>query len=80
MEKHAKDIIPTLDHPSDDVKIRAAETQNPETPSKVPETLPEASPTDQPLAEDLSWLPKAYKEFAPIFAKPVAGQLPPHQP
>jgi hypothetical protein len=80
MEKCAKGIIPTHDHPSNDTKIRAAETQNPETPSKELEAPLEASSTDQPLAEDLSWLPEAYKEFAPIFTKPVAGQLPPHQP
>jgi hypothetical protein len=77
MEKRTRNIIPTLDHPSDDVKIRAAETQKLETLSKAP---PEASSTDQPLGEDLSRLPEAYKEFAPIFAKPVAGQLPPHRP
>jgi len=81
MEKRANHIVPTSDHPSDDTKIRGAETQNPETPSKEPETMPEAlSSTYQALAEDLSWLPEAYREFTPIFAKPVAGQLPPHQP
>jgi len=80
MEKRANNVIPALDHPSNDIKVRAAETQNPETPSKEPKAMPEASSTDQPPAEDLSQLPEAYKEFAPIFAKPVAGQLPPHQP
>jgi len=81
MEKRTNNVVPTRDHPSDDIKVRAAETQNPETPSKEPETMPEASSsTYQPPAEDLSQLPEAYKEFAPIFAKPVAGQLPPHQP
>ena len=78
MEKRTEKVIPTLDHPSNDIKIRAAETQNPKTPSKAPETPPEASSTDQPPTKDLSQLPEAYKEFAPIFAKPVAGQLPPH--
>jgi hypothetical protein len=81
MEKRANNVIPTRDHPSDDVKIRTAETQNPETPSKEPETMPDASSsTYQTPAEDLSRLPEAYKEFAPIFAKPIAGQLPPHRP
>jgi len=84
IEKHTKGTIPTLDHPSDDIKIRAAKTQTPEPPhetlSKDPEAPPEASSTDQPLAKDLSQLPKPYKEFAPIFAKPVAGQLPPYRP
>jgi hypothetical protein len=78
MEKRTKGTIPTVDHPSDDTKIRAAKTQNLETTSKELETPPEASSTDQPPVEDLSQLPEAYKEFAPIFAKPVAGQLPPH--
>ena len=79
MEKRGNNVIPTRDHPSDDIKVRGAETKNPETPSKEPETTPDApSSTDQALAEDLSRLPEAYKEFAPIFAKPVAGQLPPH--
>jgi hypothetical protein len=83
MEKCAKSTIPTLDHPSDDIKIRTAETQTPrphETLSKEPEAPLEASSTDQPPAEDLSQLPGAYKEFTPIFVKPVAGQLPPHRP
>ena len=80
MEQHQKETIPTLDHPSDDVKIRAAETQNPETPSNESEVPLETSSTDQPPAEDLSQLPKAYKGFTPIFVKPVARQLPPHQP
>jgi hypothetical protein len=80
MEKCANNVTPTLDHPSDDIKIRVAETQNPETLSKVLGAMLEASSTDQPPAEDLSQLPKVYKEFAPIFAKPVAGQLPPHRP
>jgi hypothetical protein len=70
MEKHTGKVIPTLDHPSDDIKVRAAETQNPETLPKTPETP----------AKDLSRLSEAYKEFAPIFTKPVAGQLPPHRP
>jgi len=74
MEKRANNVIPTQDHPSDDIKVRAAETQNPETPPEA------SSPTHQPPAEDLSRLPEPYKEFAPIFAKPVAGQLPPHRP
>ena len=79
MKKRANNVIPTLDHPSDDVKVRAAETQNPETSPKEPETMPDASSsTYQAPAEDLSQLPEPYKEFAPIFAKPVAGQLPLH--
>jgi hypothetical protein len=81
MEKCTGKVIPTLDHPTDDTKIRAVETQNPETPSKEPETMLEASSsTYQPPAEDLSQLSELYKEFAPIFVKPVAGQLPPHRP
>jgi len=84
IEKRAKGVTPTLDHASNDIKVRAAETQTPETQpktwSKEPKAPLVASSTDQPPAEDLSWLPEAYKEFAPIFAKPVAGQLPPHRP
>ena len=80
IEKRKKGTRPTCDHPSNNIKIRAAETQTPETPSKEPEAPLVASSTDQPPAEDLSRLPEAYKEFAPIFAKSVARQLPPHQP
>jgi hypothetical protein len=72
--------MPTLDHPSDDIKIRATETPTPETLSEKSEVPLEASSTDQPPNEDLSQLPEPYKEFTPIFAKPVAGQLPPHRP
>jgi len=43
MEKCENNVTPTLDHPSDDIKVRVAETQNPETPSKEPETTLEAS-------------------------------------
>ena len=82
MEKHGKGIIPTHNHPSDDIKIRATETQtprpSPEIPTKELEATPEASSTDQPPAEDLSQLPETYKEFTSIFAKPVARQLHPH--
>jgi hypothetical protein len=49
-----KSAIPTLDHPSDDIKVRTTETQKPETLPKEPKALAEASSTDQPLAEDLS--------------------------
>jgi hypothetical protein len=55
MEKREKHVTPALDHPSDDIKVRAAETQNPEAPSKEPETTPDASSsTHQVPAEDLS--------------------------
>jgi hypothetical protein len=78
MKKYKNGIIPTLDHPSDDIKVRAIETSTTETPSKGTKALLEASSTDQPPAEDITHLPKEYTDFAPIFAKPVAGQLPPH--
>jgi hypothetical protein len=35
MERQQQKTIPTLDHPSDDIKVRAAETQTPETTSET---------------------------------------------
>jgi hypothetical protein len=78
MERCKKSVIPTLNHPSDNIKIRVTETQNTETLSKGIEAPLEASSTDQPPAEDMTHLPKEYANFTLIFAKPVAGQLPPH--
>ena len=66
MAQRQNKTIPTLDHPSDDMKARAAAI---ETMTK-----------DTPTPEDMSRLPKEYIAFSPIFAKPVAGQLPPHRP
>jgi hypothetical protein len=59
-------VIPTLDHPSNDIKVRAATVAAPLN--------------DTPVPEDMSQLPKEYIAFCPIFTKPVAGQLPPHCP
>ena len=59
-------VIPTLDHPSNDIKVRAATVAAPLN--------------DTPIPEDMSQLPKEYIAFRPIFTKPVAGQLPPHHP
>ena len=66
MAQRQNKVIPTRDHPSDDIKVKAATIKAP--------------PNDTPVPEDMSQLPKEYMAFSPIFAKPVAGQLPPHRP
>jgi len=64
MEKCRKDIIPTRNHLSDDIKVRATKTQTPETLNdpEPPETLPKETLSP----EDMSRLPEEYKEFTPI--------------
>jgi hypothetical protein len=66
MAQRQNKVIPTLDHPSNDIKVRAVATETP--------------PNNTPTPEDMSQLPEEYMAFSPIFAKPVAGQLLPHCP
>jgi hypothetical protein len=66
MAQRQNKVIPTLDHPLNDMKVRTVAT--------------ETTTNNTPAPEDMSRLPKEYMEFSPIFAKPIAGQLPPHRP
>jgi len=90
MEQRRKAVIPTLDHPLDNIKVRVVETSknkeedlvNKAIEANIVESLDVKANTsnDQPTPEDLSCLPPEYNKFAPIFMKPIAGQLPPHCP